>query len=177
MGWYRRSFRSRLFPGLGDIHLSATQDRQHVRHGSVVSLTHSFESHLFQAANQAQRLLPGELLSFYVTEEETAEEAGLSPAAMGFNRENPFVFSDRVVRGSSSWYIQDTFSPLQDLSINAGLRSDHTSLLVSDSQLSPRVGIVYYVPLIQNFSQGILQPSVRAPPGGESPALFLRGSA
>ncbi len=154
MGWYRRSFRSRLFPSLGDIPLSATQDRQHVRHGFVVSLTHSFESHLFQAGVEAQRIAPGELLSFYVTEEETAEEAGLSPAALGFNRENPFVFSDRVVRGSSAWYIQDTFSPLQDLSINAGLRFDHTSLLVSDSQLSPRVGIVYYVPLTRTSVRG-----------------------
>ena len=38
---------------------------------------------------EAQRVAPREFLSFYVTEEETAEEAGLSPTALGFNRENP----------------------------------------------------------------------------------------
>lgn len=163
IAWYRRSFRSRLFPSPGDIPLSATQDRQHVRHGLLMSLTHSFESHLFQAGVEIQRIAPGEFLSFFVTEEETAEEAGLSPAALEFDRENPFLFSDRVVRGSASWYIQDTFSPLRNLSINAGLRFDHTSLLVSDSQFNPRVGIVYYVPLTRTSVRGSYNRLFAAP--------------
>ena len=154
VAWYRRSFRSRLFPSPGDIPLSATQDRQHVRHGLLVNVTHSFESHLFQAGVEAQRVAPREFLSFHVTDEETGLEAGLSPAALEFDAENPFVFSDRVVRANASWYVQDTFSPLQNLRVNAGLRFDHTSLLVSDSQFSPRVGIVYYVPKTRTSVRG-----------------------
>jgi outer membrane receptor protein involved in Fe transport len=38
------------------------------------------------------------------------------------------------------------FSPVKNLTVNAGVRYDHSSLLVSDQQFSPRVGAVYYVP-------------------------------
>ena len=41
--------------------------------------------------------------------------------------------------------MQDTFSPIDDLHINLGLRYDYYNLVVEDSALSPRVGVAYHV--------------------------------
>jgi outer membrane receptor protein involved in Fe transport len=43
-----------------------------------------------------------------------------------------------------SAFIQDQFSPAANLTITAGLRYDHSWLLASDQQFSPRIGAVYY---------------------------------
>src|SRR5262249_59519520 len=50
------------------------------------------------------------------------------------------------VRGQVSFYAQDQFSPLPNLTVQAGLRYDHTGLLVSDQQVSPRLGAVFFIP-------------------------------
>jgi outer membrane receptor protein involved in Fe transport len=74
-----------------------------------------------------------------------AAEAGISDAALAFDTADPFVFADRKTRGLASMYLQDTVTPLAGLTISAGVRYDHSRLLVSDQQLSPRIGAVYYV--------------------------------
>ncbi len=154
LAWFRRSFRSRLSPSPGDNPLSVSQDRQHTRQGLLASVTHTFEGHLLQSGIEAQRVAPREFLSFYVTDEESGEQADLSPGALKFDSESPFLFFDRVVRSNVSAYIQDTFSPFPNLTVNAGLRFDQTSLLVSDSQVSPRLGIVYYSPWTRTSVRG-----------------------
>ena len=153
-GWYRRSYQAKLFPSNNDTPLSALQHREHIRQGMLINVTHFMNGHYLQAGADFQRITPRELFSFFVTDLEEAEEAELSPSTMLFDSDNPFLFQDRVTRGQASWYIQDRFSPFSNLTINAGLRFDHTALLVSDSQFSPRLGGIYYLPKTRTAVRG-----------------------
>jgi hypothetical protein len=141
-GWYRRSLQAELLPSGQDTPLSGSQFREHVRSGLLVNWTRFFRGHTIKAGADGQRLTPRERFSFYVTDPEEAEEAGLSEGALGFNAQNPFEFHGRVVRGQGSGYLQDTFSPHRNLTVNVGVRFDQTAVLVSRSLLSPRLGAV-----------------------------------
>ena len=154
LGWYRRSYQATLMPSPNDTPLSASQFREHVRQGILVNFTHFYKDHVIKAGADAQRVTPREFFSFFVTDSEEAEEADLSPPVLQFDQQNPFLFRDRRVRGQASCYVQDTFSLFGNLTINAGVRFDHTALLVSDSQFSPRVGAVYYIPYTKTAIRG-----------------------
>ena len=86
------------------------------------------------------------MFSFFITDEDAAEDAGISKEALAFDRNNPFRFEDAASRDQFSIYFQDTFSLFDRLTINAGLRFDHTEVLVNASALSPRLGAVYFIP-------------------------------
>ena len=146
LGWYRHSFQAELIPSAGDTPLSASQFREHVRQGLLINLTHLEGGHLIKIGAEGQRVTPREFFSFFVTDGDEAEEAELNPRILSFDSENPFVFRQGAVRGQTSGYLQDTFSPLENLTVNAGLRFDHSAVLVSDSQFSPRIGAAYYLP-------------------------------
>ena len=154
LGWYRRSYEAELFPSANDTPLSAIQARKHARQGVLVNLTGFYDGHIIKAGADAQRVTPREFFSFFVTDDEEAVEAGLSPLVLQFDEDNPFLFRDNAVRGQASFYLQDTFPLFENFTMNAGLRFDHTSVLVSDSQLSPRIAGVFYVPLTRTAIRG-----------------------
>ncbi len=95
-----------------------------------------------------------EWFTFAVTDEDEAEEADISEAALEFDLDDPFLFSDRKTRGQFSAYFQDTFSPLTNITINAGVRYDYSNLLVSAQQVSPRLGVVYFIPKSKTALRG-----------------------
>jgi len=47
--------------------------------------------------------------------------------------------------GQASFYAQDHFSPVQNLTVDLGVRYDHFRLVDADQQVSPRVGIAYHL--------------------------------
>jgi TonB dependent receptor-like, beta-barrel/Carboxypeptidase regulatory-like domain len=145
LAYFRRSYETRLLGSPLDTPLFAEQDRRHTQQGLIASVTHLYREHTFKAGAEGSRITPREFLTFAITDRGTAEEANISEAALAFDREHPFTFRDSRVRGQFSWYIQDTFSPVENLTVNAGLRYDHSSLFVSDQQFSPRVGVAYYI--------------------------------
>ena len=147
IGWYRHAFVAELFPSEGDTPISAKQDRRHTRHGVLVNVTHAVGAkHVLKAGIDYQHVTPRELFSFFITDEDAAEDAGVSAEALAFDRNNPFTFEDAASRDQFSLYFQDTFSLFDRLTINAGLRFDHTEVLVNASALSPRIGAVYFIP-------------------------------
>jgi outer membrane receptor protein involved in Fe transport len=150
----RQYYRSRLEGSAFDTPLFAAQDRTDVRHGFIASITHSFRGHVVKTGLDASRVSLREFFTFAVTDEDEAEESGLSDAALEFDVENPFLFNGRAARWQFSGYAEDTFSPLNNLTISAGLRYDRSTLLVADSQWSPRIGAVYYIPKIKTAVRG-----------------------
>jgi len=155
LGGYRRFFRSELIPSANDLPVSASQRRRHLRTGILLNLTHWAGGHTLKAGADAQRVAPREFFSFFVTDEEFGEEVDLSDLALEFDRENPFLFQERAVRGQGSVFLQDTFSLGRNLTINAGVRFDHTAVMVSAAQVSPRAGAAFLVP----YSQTVLRAS------------------
>jgi len=142
---FDRFFEARLIPSPFDTPISAGQDRHHSRSGLVLSITHQRGKHTLKAGTELSRVTPHEFFQFAVTDADVAAEAGISDAALAFDTADPFVFADRKTRGLASMYLQDNVTPLAGLTISAGVRYDHSRLLVSDQQLSPRIGAVYYV--------------------------------
>ena len=143
--YFRRDYTARLNGSEFDTPLYAAQDRRHVRQGVIASLTHLRGGHTLKTGVEASRVTPREFFSFAITDPEEAEEQGVSEAALAFDRDNPFVFRGRRVGHQFSWYAQDSFAPLRDLTLNVGLRYDRSTLPVVDHQLSPRAGAVYYL--------------------------------
>lgn len=143
---YRRGFAARLFPSERDTPISAQQDRRHGRLGALFNVTREAGGHLLKAGATLERVTPRERFLFFVTDEEAAEDAGVSDEAASHGPENPFVFEGRATRGQGSAFVQDTFSPAEGLTMNAGVRFDATRVLVADSAFSPRLGAVYYLP-------------------------------
>jgi outer membrane receptor protein involved in Fe transport len=143
---FHRRHHSELFGSEHDIPLFARQDRAHSRTGLIASLTHQRGHHSIKAGVEASRIAPREFFTFYITDEEAAEEREISEVVLEFDEDDPFIFRDARVRGQFSAYLQDSFSPVRNLTLQTGLRFDYTSLLVADHQLSPRLGAVYYFP-------------------------------
>jgi outer membrane receptor for ferrienterochelin and colicin len=129
-----------------DTPLTSAQERRHTRLGFIANLTHAVKKHTFKIGIEASRVTPHEFFTFAVTDEDEAEENGLSEAALQFTLDNPFVFREKATGHQEALFAQDNFSLLKNLTINAGVRFDHYSLKVSDSMVSPRVGAVYYIP-------------------------------
>jgi hypothetical protein len=145
LAFYRQAYKAGLIGSSFDTPLFAAQTRRNVRQGIIAGLTKSQARHTFKTGLEASRVSLNELFTFAVTDEEEAEEHQISEAALAFDPAHPFVFSDRQTRSQFAAYVQDTFTPLKNLTVNAGIRSDYSQLLVSDHQFSPRLGIVYYL--------------------------------
>jgi len=149
------SFReAELIGSLQDTPLFAAQDRSHTRLGLLAALTHTVRGHTFKTGFEASRITPSEFFTFAITDRDAAREEGISEAALAFDKANPFVFRDRKTRGQGSAYVQDTFAPVVNLTVNAGLRYDHSSLLIAEQQFSPRAGAVYYLPQTRTAIRG-----------------------
>ncbi len=162
---YRSHFQSQLLPSEFDTPITAGQKRHHTRQGIIGSISHSSGSHSLKAGIEASRVSINELFSFAVTDAEAAEEADISDPAMEFTRDNPFLFTQHISRGTEAVYAQDDFSPFKNLKISAGLRFDHSNLLVADHQWSPRIGVSYYLPsthtvLRASFNRLYMPPQV-----------------
>ena len=143
---YSRShFLSKLLGSPLDTPITADQNRHHTRQEVQGSLSAIAHGHTIKAGFEVARVSVAEFFGFAITDPDAAEEAGISDLAMGFTPDNPFSYSDHTARGTQGLYVQDDFSPLRNLKISAGVRFDHSDLLISDHQVSPRIGAVYSI--------------------------------
>jgi hypothetical protein len=147
LSYYRSHFLSKLNPSQFDIPVTASQDRHHTRQGVLGSVSHITHGNSFKVGVEISRVAIDEFFSFAVTDPDAADEAGISDPAMAFTPGNPFLFAQNVSRGTEAFYGQDDFSPFKNLKVSAGVRFDHSNILVSDHQWSPRIGVSYYVPV------------------------------
>jgi outer membrane receptor protein involved in Fe transport len=154
VAYFRNFFRSSLLPSAFDTPLTAGQNRHQTRQGVLASVTHSRHGHNIKGGVELSRVSVAELFSFAVTDPDAAERAGISDEAQVFTLDSPFEFADRVTRWTEAVYLQDDFSPFRNFTVNAGVRYDHSNLLVSDSQVSPRIGAVYYFPKTHTALRG-----------------------
>jgi hypothetical protein len=145
LAYYRRYYQAELLPSPFDTPFEASQDRKDARQGIIASVTHSYHGHVLKAGVSGERITPREFFEFAITNPAAADAADIEGPALLFTNKNPFSFRDSKVRGQSSAYLQDGFSPFKHFTVEAGLRYDYTSVLVSSYQFSPRVGAVYYV--------------------------------
>jgi hypothetical protein len=123
---YRRAANATL-DASNAIPLAATQDRSLDHQGANAAVSATSGMHRFKAGVQYDRSPVVE--HFRMT--------GLGP--------EPFAFDGSAIGQNLGLFVQDTFSPLDDLHINVGVRYDRYSLLIEDSEFSPRIGVAYHV--------------------------------
>ena len=145
-GYFRNFFRADLLPSEFDTPITAEQNRHQTRQGVLASLSYLTHGHTIKAGFEVSNVSISELFGFAVTDPDAAGEAGISDPAMDFTPDNPFLFVGHASRWIQGVYAQDDFSPFKNLTLGLGVRFDHSNLLLSDQQISPRVGAVYYIP-------------------------------
>jgi outer membrane receptor protein involved in Fe transport len=141
-GYVRRN-RSRLDPSDFDTPLTAHADRRLTRIGALAGVTHQAGAHVIKTGAEIQQLRLAEGFGFAVTDEDAAEAAGLSDAALAFDAGHPFRFDGQARSWLYSAYAQDTWQATTALTLAAGVRFDRTRLLLPRQQWSPRAGVAF----------------------------------
>jgi outer membrane receptor protein involved in Fe transport len=142
---YHRRSGVELEGGEHDLPLFAASERTLARTGGVLGVTQQRGAHLFKVGLEAQALRLEEDFTFFVTDEEEGEEAGLSDGALAHDASDPFAFSGRGTPGLWSVYVQDTWQAGARLTVGAGVRFDRSTLLLDRHLWSPRAGAVFQV--------------------------------
>ena len=123
-----------------DTPLAVSADRSIRRVGFLASASHSAGRHLFKVGFEAARLSLREHFSFAVTDE---DDGDFTPEVMEFTPADPFVFSARGTPSLAAVFVQDSFRPIDDVTLDLGVRFDWSRMLVAASQVSPRIGVAY----------------------------------
>ena len=133
---YRRTANATL-DGSNAIPLAATQDRTLDHQGFNAAVSATSGAHRFKAGVQYDR-------NPIVEHFRLDGPLRLAPLAQG-RLDAPFVFDGRATGQNLGLFVQDSFSPIADLHINAGVRFDRYKLVVEDTAISPRLGVAYHV--------------------------------
>ena len=122
--------------------LAATQVRSLDHQGVNLAASYASGKHRVKAGFQYDRNPVSEQFSMVGNDTERGSiEAQFDPRFGG----TAFTFSGDRVGQNLGAYIQDTFSPVEDLNISVGVRVDRYKLLIEDSAVSPRIGLAYHV--------------------------------
>ncbi len=122
--------------------LAATQTRTLDHQGVNGSLSYSSGIHRVKVGVQYDRNPVSEQFAMVGTGTGRGSlESQFDPAFGG----RPFVFDGSQVGQNLGAFIQDTFSPLEDLNLSLGVRVDRYALLIEETAVSPRVGFAYHV--------------------------------
>jgi len=143
---YHRSGSAALFGSDRDTPMHINADRTLRRAGVLASVTHHRGRHAMKAGVEAARLSLGEDFSFFVTDEDEGEDAGLSDGALAHDEDNPFMFRGSAQPTLFALYFQDSVRLGRGLTVDFGVRGDRTRMLLEASQWSPRFGAAYHVP-------------------------------
>ncbi len=138
---FRRAARARLDAGSG-WPLAATQDRRIDHQGFNSALSYSASQHRVKAGIQYDRSPLDEQFRMIGVDTADAPEAQPFDPAFGGS---PFRFSGRRVGQTLGLFLQDAWTPLPDLHVTLGVRFDRYQLIVTETAVSPRVGVAYHL--------------------------------
>jgi hypothetical protein len=137
---YHRTGSMLLNESDADTPLAVAADRLIRRVGFLASASHAVGGHVFKVGAEAARLSLREQFTFAVTDE---DDGDFTPEVTAFTPDSPFAFSDRAAPTLVSLYAQDSFRPLDEVTVDLGVRVDWSRMLVAASQVSPRIGVAY----------------------------------
>jgi hypothetical protein len=112
----------------------------------LASVTHHRGKHVLKTGVEAARLSLHENFSFFVTDEEAGEDAGLSESALDHDEDDPFEFAGSDTPNLFAFYAQDSIQFGRGVTVDFGVRADRSRMLAAASQWSPRLGAAYHLP-------------------------------
>jgi hypothetical protein len=126
---YERTGADRVLPTSDPDTPLSSASRSSLTLGVKSDLSHSWRGHLFKAGIDLVRLREGESFFF-----DGRGDPDVFPPFQGW-----------LKGGQASFYLQDHFSPVRNLTVDLGLRYDHFDLVDAGQQASPRVGLAYHI--------------------------------
>src|SRR2546425_7882659 len=126
---YERTSSDEVLPTTDPVTPLSAASRASLTLGVKSDLSQSWRGHFFKAGVDLVRLREGESFFF-----DSRGDPDVFPAFRGWRQ-----------GGQASFYVQDHFSPVRNLSVDLGLRYDHFDLVDADQQASPRAGIAYHI--------------------------------
>jgi outer membrane receptor protein involved in Fe transport len=166
--FFHRQSNSKLLSNTLSTPVVANQDRTLQNYGAIGSLALSRGTHNIKFGGQVTITPLDEHFSFYPTTpfpDLQDDEGNVFPNPVNnFNAANPFVFNQSKTGRTLSAYVQDRFTVAKNLTLDLGVRYDHYKLLISDQELSPRVGLAYYIPKTQTTLRASYNRLFQPPP-------------
>ena len=136
---------SSIYQRIGSDHILPTSDpdtplsigsRSTLTFGAKSDLIHLWHGHVIKAGLDLTRLR--ELESFFIDGRGDEEIFALDESGV-------FNFRGGVKGGQAGFYLQDHFSPIKNLTVDAGARYDYFDLVDTHVQVSPRIGLAYHI--------------------------------
>src|SRR5713101_7506419 len=145
---YERTGSDRVLPTTDPATPLSSASRTSFTLGVKSDLSHTWRGHFFKAGVDLVRLREGESFFF-----DSRGDPDVFPAFQGWGK-----------GGQASFYVQDHFSPVRNLTVDLGLRCDHFDLVDADQQVSPRVGSAYHIQKTKSVIHGAYNRLFSPPP-------------
>ncbi len=147
---YARLARFTLYPSAGDTPVTADSNRSLDNFGISPSYTQTLGINEFKVGGVYKSYVIKEFFRFGVTDPSFND-----PSSDGYNPNlapydltrggSPFVFNGHTTNVYYAAYLQDTIR-WKNLTANVGLRYENNSIPTTNVQLSPRLGVAYFLP-------------------------------
>src|ERR1041385_1870982 len=148
--FFHRQSNSKLISNELSTPVVANKDRTLQNYGGIGSLALTRGSHNIKVGGQFTITPVDEHFSFYPTapfpDLEDADGNVFPNPVNNFSAANPFVFNQSKTGRTLSAYVQDRFTAFKNLTLDLGVRHDNYKLLIGEQQLSPRLGLAYFIP-------------------------------
>src|SRR5437899_10671297 len=145
---YERTSSDKVLPTTDPVTPLSDASRASLTLGFKSDLSHSWRGHLFKAGVYFVRLREGESFFF-----DSRGDPDVFPPFKGWGK-----------GGQASFYVQDHFSLLRNLIVDAGLRYDHFDLVDANQQASARVGLAYHLAKTKSVIQAAYNRLFSPPP-------------
>src|SRR5690349_11138470 len=176
--FFHRESNAKLFSNPLSTPVVANQDRTLQNYGVIGSLALTRGGHNIKVGGQVTITPLEEHFNFYPTSpfpDLVDEDRNSLPNPVNnFNATHPFVFDQAKTGRTLSAYLQDRFTLAKNLTLDLGVRYDNYKLLIHDQELSPRIGVAYFIPKTQTTLRASYNRLFQPPPAEN---LLLASSA
>jgi outer membrane receptor protein involved in Fe transport len=143
---FRRSSTARLLdPLVTGTPFFIEQSRRQRSEGLRADLSREWKRHALKVGFEVRLVPLNEAFTLAVTDPEEIEDEDPNAKVLAYTLDNPFLFHEKRTGILSSAFVQDHLKIGEHLTLDLGLRLDHSDIVVHATELSPRIGVAYLI--------------------------------